>query len=97
MTIQNKEDTMAEEKLGLKMLIANLILLKDVRHSFTKNPEQFLKDNPKFSITAEELKQLKTFKIEDWDAMKLNELNDWLLKASEISRPVGTAVSVGVP
>lgn len=83
------------EKLGLKYLLANLVLLKDVRQSFLANPGKFLLDNPQFDITKDQLEQLKAFKIEQWDTMTLSELNDWLGKASHISRPV--SVSVGIP
>lgn len=85
---------MAEQTLGLKELLANCVLVKDFRHAFTADPDKFLQQNPQYRISPSELEQLKAFKIQDWDTMQLQELNDWLIKAGEISRPAAFTVSV---
>jgi hypothetical protein len=85
---------MAEEKFGLKELLINCVLITDFRHSFMKDPEGFLKDNPQYVLSEEDKTQLKAFKVADWDSMKLSELNDWLVQAGEISRPGGVTISI---
>jgi len=88
---------MAEKKGGLKELLISCLLVKDFRQSFVKNPEKFLKENPKYEISADELKQLKSFKVETWDDMKLKDLNHWLTQAEAISRPGSLEVGVSIP
>jgi hypothetical protein len=83
------------EKLGLKEFIINCVVNSDFRNSYLANPDKFFADNPNYALSGEEKKQLKAFKISDWDSMELKDLNEWLTQAGEISRPV--SVSVGIP
>jgi len=85
---------MPEKKLGIKELLVNCVLIADFRHSFLKDPDGFLKKNPAYSISEEQLSQIKAYKMETWDEMKLKDLDDWLIKAGEISRPGSVSVSV---
>jgi len=63
---------------GVREFIVNLILKKQIRQEFLKDPKLYIENHKWVDLTANELQQIMDLKVEDWDNMQLKDLNDWL-------------------